>query len=191
MSVRVPINLSTEPFRRDRPIIVGTIAASVVLVLLLLVEGVSIWSQRGQAADWRMALDRLNKQMRVVNADQQKQDAVLNQPANAEVLEQSLFLNLLISHKAISWTKLFADLEQVMPADVRLITVRLPQVDSDGHVWLDMTVAAKESASMLPLVQRLESTPQFSNYELLSTLPASQTEPYVRYRMSVSYAQKL
>src|SRR5579884_2447559 len=172
MSVRVPINLSTEPFRRDRPIIVGTIAASVVLVLLLLVEGVSIWSQRGQAADWRMALDRLNKQMRVVNADQQKQDAVLNQPANAEVLEQSLFLNLLISHKAISWTKLFADLEQVMPADVRLITVRLPQVDSDGHVWLDMTVAAKESASMLPLVQRLESTPQFSNYELLSTLPA-------------------
>ena len=191
MSIRVPINLATEPFRRDRPIIVVAVAASVLLLAGLGIEALTIWSERGQAADTRLFLDRLNRQMRTVTAEQQKLDLTLNQPANAEVLEQSLFLNLLINHKAISWTKLFADLETVMPADVRLVTVRLPQVDSESHVWLDMTVAAKESTSILELVKRLESAPQFSDYQLLSTLPASQTEPYERTRMSVSYAQKL
>jgi hypothetical protein len=191
MSIRIPVNLATEPFRRDRPLIVGTVALSVLLVGLLAFQGYTMWSERNQATDTRLFLDRLNRQSLILTAEQQKLDITLNQPANAEVLEQSLFLNLLINHKAISWTKLFADLEKVMPSDVRLVTVRLPQVDSQSHVWLDMTVAAKESTSILELVKRLESSPQFSDYNVLSTLPASQTEPYVRTRMSVSYAQQL
>lgn len=191
MSIRIPVNLASEPFRRDRPIIVGAVALSLMLLGVLALQGFTIWSERNQAADTRLFLDRLNSQMRTITVEQQKLDITLNQPANAEVLEQSLFLNLLINHKAISWTKLFADLEKVMPADVRLVTVRLPQVDSQSHVWLDMTVAAKESTSILELVKRLESSPQFSDYQVLSSLPASQTEPFVRTRMSVSYAQQL
>lgn len=191
MSMRIPVNLATEPFRRARHIIVATVALSIVLLLTLAMQVLVVSSERNQAADTRLLLDRLTRQMNTVNAEQQKLDITLNQPANAEVLEQSLFLNLLIQHKAISWTKLFADLEKVMPPDVRLVTVRLPQVDSQSHVWLDMTVAAKESISILELVKRLETSPQFSDYQLLSTLPASQTEPFVRTRMSVSYAQKL
>lgn len=191
MSVRIPINMATEPFRRDRPVIVIAVALSVLLAGILLLQGYTIWSERAQAADTRLFLDRLNTQARTVTAEQQKLDLTLGQPANAQVLDQSLFLNLLINHKAISWTRLFADLEKVMPPDVRLVTVRLPQVDSQGHVWLDMTVAAKESTSILGLVQRLESSPLFSNYQLLSELPASQTEPYIRDRMSVAYVQKL
>src|SRR3989442_6250024 len=144
MSIRIPVNLATEPFRRDRPIIVGAVALSVVLAGVLALQGYTIWSERNQAADTRLFLDRLNRQTRTITAEQQKLDITLSQPANAEVLEQSLFLNLLINHKAISWTKLFADLENVMPVDVRLVTVRLPQVDAQSHVWLDMTVAAKE-----------------------------------------------
>ena len=191
MSIRIPVNLATAPFRRDRPIIVGAVALSALLVGVLALQGYTIWSERNQAADTRLFLDRLNRQTRTITSEQQKLDITLSQPANAEVLEQSLFLNLLINHKAISWTKLFADLEKVMPGDVRLVTVRLPQVDSQSHVWLDMTVSAKESTSILELVKRLETAPQFSDYQLLSTLPASQTEPFVRTRMSVSYAQQL
>ncbi len=41
------------------------------------------------------------------------------------MLERSLFLNTLIERKAISWTKIFADLEKVLPYNVRLVSVRL------------------------------------------------------------------
>ena len=50
------------------------------------------------------------------------------------MLERSLFLNTLIERKAISWTKIFADLEKVMPYNVRLVSVRLPEVDSHNQV---------------------------------------------------------
>lgn len=191
MAIRIPVNLATEPFRRDRPVIVGTIAAGILLVFILVLQSFWIYSERNQAADTRVLLDRLTRQMRKVTAEQQKLDVTLSQPANAEVLEKSLFLNLLIQHKAISWTKLFADLEKVMPANVRLVNVRLPQVDSQGHVLLDMQVAATEPAPVVEFIRRLETSPQFSDTQPLTSLPPSQTEPYVRYRVNVSYAQKL
>ena len=191
MAIRIPVNLATEPFRRDRPLIVGAVALSAVLVLALAVQGLVIWSERKQSADIRILLDRLNRQMHTLTVEQQKLDATLGQPANAEVLERSLFLNVLIQHKAISWTKMFADLEKVLPGDVRLVTVRLPQVDSQSHVWLDMTVASKEIVPVLSLVQKLESSAQFSDAQVMTTLPPSQTEPFYRARVSVSYAQKL
>jgi type IV pilus assembly protein PilN len=191
MAIRIPVNLATEPFRRNRPIVVGAAALSAVLVLALVMQIFIIMSERNQAADTRLLLDRLNRQMRTAATQQQKMDATLGQPANAEVLERSLFLNVLIQHKAISWTKMFADLEKVLPPKVRLVTVRLPQVDSQSHVWLDMTVASTEIGPVLDLVRRLESSPQFSDTQMMTTLPPSQTEPFIRCRMSVSYAQKL
>lgn len=191
MAVRVPINLATDPFRRDRPIIVGTIALSIALIGVLVLQAFLIYSERNQAADTRILLDRLSRQLTKVTAEQNKMDLTLGQPANSEVLEKSLFLNLLIQHKSISWTKLFADLEKVMPADVRLVNVRLPQVNAQGHVLLDMQVAAKDAGPVVEFIRRLETSPQFSNTEPLTSLPPSQTEPFVRYRVSVSYAQKL
>ncbi len=191
MAIRIPVNLATEPFRRDRPIVLGTGAIGILLLFTLALQGMLIRSERNQAADTRLLLERLNGQARKIAAEQAKLDVTLGQPANAEVLERSLFLNLLIEHKAISWTKLFADLEKVMPAEVRLITVRLPQVDAHSHVWLDMTVAAKEPGPVLELVKRLETSPQFSGEQLMTGLPPSQTEPFLRYRLTVSYAQKL
>ena len=191
MAIKVPINLATEPFRRDRPVIVGAVALSLLLVAGLVIQGLVIWSERGEAADTRLLLDRLNRQENTITLEQRKFDATLNQPANALVLERSLFLNLLIQHKAISWTKLFSDLEKVMPADVRLVTVRLPQVDSQSHVWLDMTVASREILPVLDLVKKLEGSEQFSNTQIMTQMPPSQTEPFLRCRLTVSYAQKL
>ena len=88
-------------------------------------------------------------------------NATLRLPDNAEVLERSLFLNTLIERKAISWTKIFADLEKVLPYNVRLVSVRLPEVDSDNAVLLDMFVGAKEVPPVLEFLKRLEASPQF------------------------------
>jgi hypothetical protein len=69
--------------------------------------------------------------------------------------------------------------------------VRLPQVDAQSHVFLDMTVAAKDPVPILEFIKKLESSKQFSETQLLTTTPPSQNEPYIRSRMSVSYAQTL
>jgi Tfp pilus assembly protein PilN len=191
MPIRIPVNLATEPFRRVRAVVVGAAALSLVLVLILALQIFLITSEHSQAADSRVLLDGLNSKLRTVSLEQQKLDNLLRLPENAEVLDRSVFLNFLIEHKAISWTKLFADLETVMPRDVRLMSVRLPQVDAQNHVFLDMTVAAREPMPILEFIKRLESSKQFSGTQLLATQPPNQNEPFIRSRMSVSYAQTL
>ena len=144
MALRVPINLASEPFRRDRALLVGSAALAVVLCLLLIYQVMAIVSERHQAADIRVAIDQQNLRLKAIAAQQAKLNATMRKPENAEVLERSLFLNTLIERKAISWTKIFADLEKVMPYNVRVVSVRLPEVDSHNQVLLDMVVGAKD-----------------------------------------------
>jgi type IV pilus assembly protein PilN len=191
MALRVPINLASEPFRRDRPLLVGSAALAVVLSLLLIYQVIAILSERHQAADIRIAIDRQNERLQTIAAQQAKLNSTLRRPENAEVLERSLFLNTLIERKAISWTKIFADLEKVMPYNVRLVSVRLPEVNSNNQVLLDMVVGAKDVPPILDLLKRLEGSPQFGPTSVQSSAPPSQTDPFFRYHVMVTYAQKL
>jgi len=189
--MRVPINLSSDPFRRDRPILVASGVCAVLLTGLLGVLIFLIASERGRMKQTRVAVDRLSTQLRTIAAEQSKLDAVLRQPANAEVLERSLLLNTLLERKSVSWTRIFADLEKVMPYNVRLIQVRLPQINSRNEVLLDMVVGAKEPAPVIDFLKRLGDSPLFGTVYGHSSLPPTQNEPLYRYRVTVNYAQKL
>jgi hypothetical protein len=191
MAIEVPINLATEPFRRDRPMLVASAAVGLLLVLSLAFEVKTIITERQQGAEIHVIINRLNTQLRGISNEQAKIGARLRKAENAEVMERSLFLNQLIDRKAISWTKLFADLEKVMPYNVKLVSVRLPEVDIDNRVMLDMVVGAKDRPELLELQKHLEASPQFGDYNLQSSTPPSQTDPYYRYHLVVSYAQKL
>ena len=103
----------------------------------------TIVTGRGRASETREAIASLNKQLNTVQTHQSGFDAALRRPENAEVLERSVMLNALIERKAISWTRIFGDLEKVMPYNVRLIYIRLPQVNSSNQVTLDMVVGAQ------------------------------------------------
>ncbi len=189
--MRIPINLSSEPFRRDRPILVASGVCAVLLTVLLGVLIYLIVAERGRQKETRASIERLNNQLRNITAEQAKYDAMLRQPANAEVLQRSLMLNTLLERKSVSWTKIFADLESVMPNNVRLISIRLPAINSRNEVLLDMIVGAKESASVITFLKKLEESPLFGPVAGHNSLPPTQNEPLFRYRMSVNYAQKL
>ena len=180
MSVRIPINLASEPFRRDRPLLVASSLVAAILLITLILQAGAIVSARAQAADTRKMLDRVNGQLTRVKGEQAKLDATLSKPENAEVLERSQFLNGLIERKAVSWTKIFADLEKVVPYNVRLVSVKLPQVNSDNAVQLDMMVGAESFAPVLELLKRLETSPQFGPTSVMNSLPPSQSPIHFR-----------
>ncbi len=189
--MRIPINLASEPFRRDRPFLVAAAAGAALLTISLIVMLASILSARERAASARATVEKLEGQVRTLTAEQSRFDATLRQPANAEVLERSLLLNTLITRKGISWTGIFGDLEKVMPHNVRLVSIRLPQIDRDNQVTLDMVVGAQSPEPVVEFLHRLESSPLFGPASMPSFQPPSDNEPLWRYRVMVSYAQKL
>lgn len=189
--MRVPVNLASEPFRRDRPVLVAFAAGSVVLSLTLALLILAALKERGQMSGTRGEISQLNRQLNALTAEQNRLDATLRKPENAVVLERSQLLNTLLERKGISWTRIFGDLEKVTPYNVRLILVRLPQITSQNQVMLDMQVGAKEPKPILDFLRNLEGSPLFGPVTQTSALPPSQTDPLFRYRVLVTYAQKL
>lgn len=188
--VYLPLNLASEPFRRDRPILAASAATAVLMLGVLVVLVMLIVEQRELAADSRAQAAAVEGQLRAASAEQAQLEALLRQPGNAEVLDRSALFNALIFRKSISWTLLFSDLEKVMPANVRLITVR-PYLTAGNDVQLDMVVGSQSPDPVIDLLKRLERSPTFGATSLLSSSPPTQNEPLYRYRVSVSYAQKL
>jgi type IV pilus assembly protein PilN len=188
--VKIPVNLASEPFRRDRPILAASAVTAVLMVALLAMLVSTIMTQREAARESREMLDTLDRQVRLLDTEQARIQAELRQPVNAAVLDRSVFLNLLLQRKGISWTRLFADLEGVFPGSVRLVTIR-PYVTGDNRVQLDMIVGAQEPEYVIDLLKRLEGSPLFGETALVNSQPPSQNEPLYRYRLSVNYAQKL
>lgn len=189
--MRLHINLASEPFRRDRHVMAGLGALSALLACTLVILTVLAFSARSRASVMRGEVERLNAQARSFANEQAQYDGTLRQPANAEVLERSVLLNTLLERKAISWTRLFADLEKILPENVRLISIRLPRASGPSQVTLDMTVGAQTPEPVLSLLRRLAASPDFGPASVSTSLAPTQNEPLYRYRVSVNYAQKL
>src|SRR5262245_27821667 len=123
--MKVVINLASEPFRHDRAKLLATALCAVLLLGLFTVQVMLILGERARAAENRERVARLNAEMAEIRVGQANADTTIQQPVNAEVLERSVLLNSLVQRKAISWSRMFADIEQLLPDKVRLIQVRL------------------------------------------------------------------
>ena len=166
-------------------VVVGLVLAGLlaVLVSLAIVE-------RGRAAETRQEIARVQKALLALGQEQTRLEETLRRPENAQVLVRVQFINSLLRRKGISWTKIFSDLEGVMPHDVRLISIR-PQINARNEVVLDMYVGAQSQAPVIQMLKSLESSPLFGSTTVHNWLPPSQTEPLIRYRVSVDYGQGL
>ena len=188
--MKIPINLASQPFRRDRPMLVGSALVAVLLLGTLGVLISLILVDRAQLADVRHDVSRLEAAIQKTSTQQSALEGVLRKPENAEVLERSVFLNQLLLRKGISWTQIFSDVGKALPANVRIMTIR-PFVNKDNKVTLDMTVGAMNPSAVIDFLKALESSPLFESVSAPSTLAPSQAEPLYRARLTVNYAQKL
>ncbi len=191
-----PINLASQPFRAERAqtaLLAGVCAA---LLVSLGVLGGLILHARSEATGLRRQLDAETAALKRLQRDQTRFSAVLSKPQNADVFATSVFLNEVIARRGLSWTRVFKDLETVIPPNMRLLGVRLPQTAADdgagtNRVQLDMNVGTMEPAALIGLLKRLDKSKLFGPASMVNQSPPTQNDPLYKYRVTVSYAQKL
>jgi hypothetical protein len=193
---RIPINLASQPFRHERAQTVTLgLVGSLLLCSLFALTGLIVRS-RAQAVDLRRQIDWQKAALQRVQREQVQFSSVLSKPENADIFSKSVFLNQLIARRGLSWTRVFKDLETVMPANMRLLGIRLPQVgadDSDGinRVQLDMFVGATQPGAVINLLRNLEKSSIFGSASMVNQSPPTQNDPLYRYRITVTYSQEL
>jgi hypothetical protein len=187
--MKIAINLASEPFRRDRPILIGSAAVALLMLVSLGLLISLAFVDRGAIRRDRQLQVRLNRDLAQLKTEHRKIDAEARRPENAEVLERSVLINELLLRKGISWTLIFADLEKTLPPNVRVIQIR-PQLNARNQIYLEMTISADTPTPMDTFVSKLEASDVFGSASVSTTSSPSQTDPTYKYRVSVNYAQK-
>jgi type IV pilus assembly protein PilN len=165
--MRLDINLATRPYEDAREfwarwgLGVGLLAT---LTLVLLVFAVRGWTNAGRD---RHNIAQLQQQIAELNKERTEDQAVLDMPVNRSTRDQSQLLNGLIQRKAFSWTRVFEDLERVIPPNLHVVSLR-PELNDQNQMQLDMKVAADTRAAAVELVHRMEGSKRFQGTELVS-----------------------
>ena len=123
MPVEIPINLASAPFRRNRALIVASVAAGVALTCLLAVLIPMAISGNREQDQTTPQISTGLEELEYHGARAVQAGGYVAPPRKCRSARpQHLPEQGLLYRKGISWTKIFADLEKVMPYNVRLIS---------------------------------------------------------------------
>jgi type IV pilus assembly protein PilN len=164
--MRLNINLATHPYEDARKfwtrwgMAVGLLAVCTVILLG--------WTTRNWIEAGRDRHNISELQQMIAGRDRERTQAqtFLDMTSNRSTRDQSQFLNGLIRRKSFSWTLVFEDLEQVMPANLHVVSLR-PEFNEQNEMLLDMKVAGDNRSAAVELVHRMEGSARFQNAQLM------------------------
>lgn len=163
--MRTSINLASQPFVDYRGFlltagVLGLVA--LVSTAVLLVMGISTWRETTSTQGKLRALENRSSEL---TAEQVELENELRAPDRFEQLEQVQLVNQLIQRKAFSWTQLFYDLQEQLPAQVRILSLTPSQRD-DGSVLVEMRLGAASQSALIEFLQALENGEKFRDVTL-------------------------
>lgn len=163
--MRVHINLASQPYEDARQFWFrwgGALLALGIVTAGLIYFTVVAWQNANK--DQSLIQKRENQ---IASRDQEKAQAqaLLNLPQNASTRDRSQFLNDLFQRKAFSWTKVFEDLEQVMPARLHVVSIH-PDLDPDNDLEIRLVVAGDSRDRAIDLVRKMEASQRFQHTQI-------------------------
>ncbi len=163
--MRVDINLATRPYEDSGPLWRrwgGGLAALGLVTLVLLYSVLSGWAA---ARKDRGLIEQRQQQIAARDFQKARAEETLNLPANRGTRDRAQFLNDLFLRKAFSWTKVFEDLERVMPPRLHVVSIR-PDKAGDNQLKIKLVVAGESRDRALELVRKMETSQRFQQTQI-------------------------
>jgi Tfp pilus assembly protein PilN len=184
--MRLDLNLATLPYEDAREFWIRW--GSAVGLLALLTVGLLGWTVHGwmNAGRDRHAIAELQAQIHERDSERASAQAYLEMAANRSTRDQSQFLNGLIQRKAFSWTRVFEELEKVMPNSVHVVSLR-PEINEQGQLQLDMKLLGDTRTPAVELMHRMESSKHFQNPQLVEEHTAGENGSAVAATVATIY----
>jgi type IV pilus assembly protein PilN len=185
--MRVDINLATQAYEDVRRFWLrwgGAVAALGVLTLVLLISVLHGWITAQHA---RTLIRKGQQQVASLDKERADAEAVLARPENSSTRDRSQFLNDLFQRKAFSWTKVFADLEGIMPPRLHVVSIQ-PETNLDNQLEIKMVVAGDSRDRALELVRKMEGSQHFQQTRIdEEASQAGNGSDTVRFNITAQY----
>jgi len=158
--MRIDINLATQPYEDSQQLWVrwgSGVAVIGLFTLMLLYMVITGWVS---ARKDRNLIRQREEQIAERDNEKTKAEVILNLPENRNTRDRSQFLNDLFQRKAFSWTKVFEDLERVMPARLHVVSIH-PEMPNENQLQIKLRVAGESHERALELVRKMEGSQRF------------------------------
>ena len=165
--MRFRINLASQPYENARRFFTQW---GLALAALFIVSGLLVYAA---AKSWRVShalarsVDDERARLDTLNAQEKADLAILNKEENRDLRDRSQAINALILRKGFSWTRIFSDLEKIMPTRLHVIAIT-PQLTPAEQIELRMQVGGDSREKAIELLQNLEKAPDFREARLVT-----------------------
>jgi type IV pilus assembly protein PilN len=158
--MRININLASNPYEAAREYTrkLGMLVAGLGVLTLVLLG--YILYQRSQTRDVDEKIAAAQQEIAGLDAEKAAALGVLNQPQNRDIADQSQFLNNLFLRKSLSWTRVFTEMEKMMPPNIHVVSMK-PEFNRDNLLVLRVVVATSSREKAVELVKRMEKSSHF------------------------------
>jgi hypothetical protein len=170
--MNLQLNLSTSPQPNNRPFIAYSALVGVIGVIALAILSIAAF---GAWHSNRTLHQDINRWTTSIENDQARQRALSAEFRTAgaqQVLGRSAFLNSLIDERSFPWTKVFMDLENTLPAGVRVVSIEPRLVNGRAEVALE--IGALNDQGKIAFLQSIEKSKAFSGLVVTSERHAEQ-----------------
>jgi type IV pilus assembly protein PilN len=173
--MRIDINLATQPYEDSRRFWTywGTGLGLLTLMTALLVF-LAVTRFIDAHRD-RQRIAMLESQMAAYDQEKARAESMLNQPQNRLIRDRSRFLNALFQRKAFSWTRVFEDLERLMPAHLHVVSIR-PDMSKETSLEIKLVVGGEAREQALDLVRKMEGSKRFKQTHIESERSSENTQ---------------
>jgi Tfp pilus assembly protein PilN len=162
----ISINLASRPFYNTTLYVV---AYSVSAALLLAMTALNLYTFTVDQASWGRLHEtraQLRSEFQALDRTEKAHRRDLERLDLAQVAVQSEFANTAILQRVFSWTLLFNRLEQVLPPEVKVRSLR-PKVDKNG-IHFRILGTAKTAEAFTDFEENLLQSPLFADVYPLS-----------------------
>ena len=181
------LNLSTHPFRnRNLPYILallmlGISVAGAIYCFAVLREN----SKKDEIA--RQQIETMNAEIKRLHGEGEK----LQQQLSPDQQNLLIAANRLVAHKDFVWSRLFSDLEGVMPGSVSASRIAVKNVFSEGdqvRAELEFAVLSHDYSAVSNMIEQMNNSGVFQAELRGQDLQKTERSTYTEYTLRLIYS---
>lgn len=183
------LNLASQPFRnRTLPWLVTVVVTCVSVVALFFIVAES---QRlnAQADAVERDVQALGKERSLLQA----QAAEIKQSIPPDQLKMLDAAHILVDRKRFSWSKLLSDLEEALPADVRVTRISVRDAARRGEQTradLELTVVGRAAIDVTRMITEMNRSGVFTAFPVSESQKTARGESGYEWTLQVGYIQR-
>lgn len=180
------LNLSSKPFRnRTTPYLLS------VLLLALAVSGAAMsFAQLSENAEVSRITEGQVKEMEAEVARLKAEGTKVQQQLTPDQRDLLVASHKLVANKSFGWSRLFADLESVLPGSVSASRIAVENVYKDGDrvkAELDFGVLSRDYAAVMSMIESMNNSGLFQAELRGQDLQKNERMTYTEYTLKLIY----